>query len=119
MSSRKPTVKDMTQLAALLLREGYHREPKPQLTWDTDGLALPLLDTFPMPCQVKPYRMFIYQGAINILHSCLNGYDIYPERLHERVFLEEMIPVIGKYDALAQYDPGNIHTASPHLVIYM
>lgn len=105
---RKPTYDDHLKLQRALRRYGYH-EHVPQ-RWE----GMSIIEC--IDCQeVKPYYSYSDIDSLVIVHSSC---DI-PSHEHEQSFLQAMIPIIGKLDALAYYEPGEKYKLGPRLRIYL
>lgn len=68
-----------------------------------------------------PYLAYVARdGSIEILHGeCSDCLKAASRHEHECSFLREMIPIIGKLDALAELEPGKEFSRGPRLRIYL
>lgn len=110
---RQPSNADLRKLEEALERYGYHCY-RPQYYYDNNGNLMSFDEM--IDCQLlRPYYSYSEIDSLVIVHSTCN----IPGHEHEQAFLQAMIPIIGKLDALAYYEPGEKYKLGPRLRIYL
>lgn len=129
---RYATPQHETALIQALTRCGYTFSAKEPISthYYRDGLGGPggfsyhisSIETWQLDCErFKPYWTYCGDDEQYILHevgSCTyQAWDAVSIYQHQINFLKQMIPVIGRLDAVAILDPGGLNDRCPRLKI--